>query len=134
MGDSKTAIWCIHKELKHYPNENPQLTLSKKRLQGQLVELIINNKHLLYSKWFSGSANVIPAILSRDLNIDDRKILNLLTHPLPNQLHPYFRLSQVPRAIDSFFCSVLQSLPKPTQTWKKPNPSGFALGINGASS
>ena len=107
---------------------------AKTRLQRQLSDLIIDNKHLLHSKWFPGSTNVIPYILSRDCHLDDDEILNLLTHIFPTQLHPYFQLSQVPSLIDSFFCSVLQSLLNPTQMWTKPNPSEFTLEINGASS
>ena len=96
--------------------------------------LIIDNEHILYSQWFPGLANVIPDILSRDWHLDDGKILNLLTHIFPTQMHPNFLLSQVSSVINPFLCSVLQSLPKPTQIWTKPNSSRFVLGINGISS
>ena len=72
------------------------------------------------------SSNVVPDILSRYSHLDDGKILNLLTHIFPTQMHPYFRLSRLPSVINSFLCLVLQSLPKPTKTWTKPKPSGFA--------
>ena len=104
------------------------------RLQRQLADLFIDNKNLLYSQWFPGSSNITPDILSRDWHLDDGTILNLLTHIFRTYMHPYFRLSQVPRVIDYFLCSVLQSFPKPTQTWTKPKPSVFAIGINGVSS
>ena len=125
-------VW-LHKSRKPNPNEHPQLTLEKKRLQKQLSDLLIDNKHLLYSQCFPGSANFIPDILSRYWHLEG-KILNLLTHLFPNQLHPYFRMSQVPSVINSFLLLVLQSLPKPTQMWTKPKPSGFSLGIYGVSS
>ena len=80
------------------------------------------------------SSNVVPDILSRYSHLDDGKILIVITHIFPTQMHPYFRLSRLPSVINSFLCLVLQSLPKPTQTWTKPKPSGFALGINGVSS
>ena len=88
----------------------------------------------MYSQWFPGLANIIPNILSRDWNFNDGEILNLLTHLFPTHMHPYFRLSQVPSMIDSFLCSVLQSLPKPTQTWMESKPSRFVLGKSGVSS
>ena len=106
---------------------------AKTILQRQLEDLLIDNGHLLYSKLFPGPANATPNILSRHSHLDDGNILNLLTHLFPTKMHPYFRLSQVPIAIDSFLFSVLHSLTKPTQTWKNPEPSGFTLGINGVS-
>ena len=134
MGDIPTAIGWLHKAHTPAPNENPQSTLAKTRLQRKLTYLLIDNEHLMYSPWFPGSANFIPDILSRDWHLDDGKILNLLTHIFPTHLHPYFRLSQVTIIIDYFLCSVLQSLPKPTKTWTKPKTIGFALEINGVSS
>ena len=107
---------------------------AKTRLQIKLADLLIDNEHLLHSQWLPGSANVIHGILSRYWHLDEINILNLLTHILSTQLHPYFWLSQVLSMIDSFLCSVLQSLPKPTQTQTKPKPNRFALGINDVSS
>ena len=102
MGYRTTAIGWLHKESKPAPNKHPQLTLAKKRPQRQLTELIIDNEHLLYSQRFPGSANVIPDILSMYWHLDDGKKLNLLTQLFPTQLHPYLRLSHVPRVIEYF--------------------------------
>ena len=99
-----------------------------------MADLLVDNKHLLYSQWFPGSSNFIPDILSIDWHLDDSKILNLLTHIFPTQMHPYFRLSRLPSVINSFLCLVLQSLPKPTQTWTKPKPGRFTIRITGVSS
>ena len=66
MGDITTDIGWLHKAHKPDPNDNPQLNLRKTRPQRQLADLIISNKHLLYSQWFPGSANVILDILSND--------------------------------------------------------------------
>ena len=88
-----TAIRWLHKSHTPATNDNPQLTLAETRLQRQLVDILIDNEHLLYSQWFLGSTNVIPDILSRDWHLDDGKILNLLTHIFPNQMYPYFWLS-----------------------------------------
>ena len=116
------------------PQTSTHISPSQKKLQRKLSDLLIDNKHLLYSQWFPGSTNAIPDILSRDWHLDYGKILNLLSHLLPTHLHPYFRLAQVPSVIESILWSVLQSLSRPTQTWKKPNPGVFALGLNAVSS
>ena len=134
MGYSTTAIGWLRKAHKPAPNEHPQLTLSKTRLQKQLVDLLIDNYHLLNSQCFTGSTNVIPDILSRYCSLDDCEILNLLTHLFSTQYHPYFRLSQVPSVINSFLWLLLPSLYKPTQMLMKPKPSGFALRKNCVSS
>ena len=134
--------WVTAQQLKGYSTKdaNPSPTsihsspFPKTRLQKQLSDLLIDNEHLMYTQWFPGSDNVILDILSRDCHLDDGNILNLLTHPFPTQLHPYFWLSQVPSVIKHFLWSVLQSLPNPLQTSTKPKPSGVALGKNGVSS
>ena len=66
MRDRTTAIRWLHKSHTPANNYNPQLTLAETRLQRQLVDILIDNEHLLYSQWFLGSTNVIPDILSRD--------------------------------------------------------------------
>ena len=50
MWYSTTYIGWLHKACKPTPNKHPQLPLAKMRLQRQLIYLIINNKHLLYSQ------------------------------------------------------------------------------------
>ena len=40
-------------------------------LQRQLVDLLIDNEHLLYSQWFPGATNFTPDILSRYWHLDD---------------------------------------------------------------
>ena len=90
MGDRTTAIGWLHKARKLDTNKQPQLILKKIRLKRQLADLLIDNKNLLYSQWFPGSTNVILDILSRDWQISDGEILNLLTHCFPTQLQRYF--------------------------------------------
>ena len=60
MGDSTTAIGWLHKARKPAPNKHPQLTFMKTRLQRKLTDLLIDNDHLLNSKWLPGSVNFIP--------------------------------------------------------------------------
>ena len=48
MGDITTDIGWLHKAHKHAANNHPQLILAKKILQRQLVDLLIDNYHLLY--------------------------------------------------------------------------------------
>ena len=64
MGESTPAIGWL--QIKPTPNKHPQLTLAITILQRQLADLLIDNEHLMYSQWLSGSTNFIPDILSRD--------------------------------------------------------------------
>ena len=48
MGDITTAIGWLHKAQKPAPNNHPQLTLVKTRLQIQMSGLLIDKENLLY--------------------------------------------------------------------------------------
>ena len=90
MEERRTAIEWLRKAQNPAPNDHPQLTLAKTRLQSQMSDLLIDNEHLLYSQWSPRSSNVTPNILSGDWHLDDGKILNLLTNILLTHMYPYF--------------------------------------------
>ncbi len=135
MGDSTNAIGWIRKSNFLEPDEdrtNDQT--AKLRVARKVASLAIENDIKLYSQWFPGDDNIIPDILSRDMHLSDAEILQLLTHLFPNQLHPNFRIVQIPREIDSFLCSVLQDLPFNQQRLIPRKKSGFGLGGSGNNS
>ena len=134
MGDSTNAIGWVKKSNFLEEGETHHDQTAKLRASRKLAELAMGQKVKLYSQWFPGADNIIPDSLSRDWHLSDTELIALLTHLLPNQIHPNFRIVPIPKEIDSFLCSVLSDLPFNTARQTKHKTSGFGLGNSGMSS
>jgi hypothetical protein len=134
MGDSTTAMGWMHKSKYREDGETAERHAVRLKIARKLAELVIDNDLTLYSQWFPGKDNVIADCLSRDTHLSDTDRIALLSSFFQPQDMPCFRRVTVPKEISEWVCSILQLLPKRTQTLERHTTSGLQIGISGRSS
>ena len=56
---------------------------------------------MLYTQWFPGKDNLVADSLFRDLHLPSNVLTNLLSSLIPEQLPSQFRISLLPKELDS---------------------------------
>jgi hypothetical protein len=134
LGDSSNGMGWVRKSNFQEIGENILDQKAKLAAARHLAELSIDNSIAVYSQWFPGKDNIIPDILSRDWHLSDNDITTLLTQLFPSQLHQNFKLSPLPKEVESWISSILLLLPQREQRQKAHKTSGFDLGESGKNS
>ena len=134
MGDSTTANGWLHKSKYREEGKTAERHAVRLKIARKLAELVIDNELTLYSQWFPGKVNVIADCLSRDTHLTDPDRIALLSSFFPPQDMPCFKRIPVPTEISDWICSILQLLPRRTQTLERHMNSGLKIGTSGRSS
>ena len=84
-----------------------------------------------YSQWFPGNENNVADALSREIDLTDDELTNLLRLRFPSQMPPHFKIVPLPNEIVSWLISLLQKLPVKEQLREKHMKSNLELGADG---
>ena len=89
---------------------------------------MIDHKLTHYSQWFPGKENPVADVLSRDFELGDSEVVDLIKKNFSHQIPQDFRLVSLPETIITDVSSLLQLLPKTQPLPSRPAPSGIAVG------
>ena len=84
-----------------------------------------------YSQWFAGKENNVADALSRELDLTDDELTNLLRLRFPSQMPSHFKIVPLPNEIVSWLTSLLQKLPVKEQLREEHMKSKLELGADG---
>ena len=138
LGDNANAVaWLVKSNFNKEAEEGILKQRAKLAVAQKFAHLILSNDLVAWLQWLCGEDNIIPDICSRDWHLLDNDLINNLTLLFENsniQNIPSFKIRPVPDEINSFFCSVLQNLPKNLQWFKTRKTSRFEPGVDGKNS
>ena len=98
------------------------------RLARALATEVLNHDCRLPSTWIAGKTNVIADCLSRDHQLSDIQLTNLLSSQTLLQVPPNFHIYPVPPHISSRIVSWMQALPASKDAPSAPTRSGLVIG------
>ena len=122
QGDSSSATGWIARS--SFGDECP-LHLAIARTMARYM---IDHELTHYSQWFPGKENSVADVLSRDFDLEDAAVVELITRKLSHHIPQGFRLVPLPQAIVMDVGSLLQLLPRTQLLPSKPAPSVIAAG------
>jgi hypothetical protein len=133
--DSTTgAGWMRKSNFQLNENEHPIFTASKEELARKYATLLMDAHLVDYSQWFPGALNDVADSLSRDFNVDDKSLTNILFPHRNKQMPKNFKISPLPEEISCYVLATLHKLPETEQPLVKRKNSETLLGIAGSSS
>ena len=134
IGDSTTAMGWLYKSRYREQGETAKRHAIRLKIARKLAELIIDYNLTLYSQWFPGKHNIIADSISRDLQFSDLERVSLFSSFLLEQDMSRFRRTILPAEILDWICSILQMMPKSTQTYLEHTTSGLQIEKSGRNS
>ncbi|KAI2510458.1 hypothetical protein MHU86_3878 [Fragilaria crotonensis] len=117
QGDSSSATGWIARS--SFGDECP-LHLAIARTMARYM---IDHELTHYSQWFPGKENSVADVLSRDFDLEDAAVVELIKRKLSHHIPQGFRLVPLPQAIVMDVGSLLQLLPRTQLLPSKPAPS-----------
>mmetsp|Transcript_1089 Transcript_1089/g.1714 ORF Transcript_1089/g.1714 Transcript_1089/m.1714 type:complete len:831 (+) Transcript_1089:2296-4788(+) len=97
----------------------------------KIAEVMMAAKACVHPHWIPGASNDIADILSRDFDIPDDVLTHLIPLLFPDQTPRSFKIAPLPKEIDLWLTSLLQSLPEPTQSLTEHARSKVLRGLIG---
>ena len=122
QGDSSSATGWIARS--SFGDECP-LHLAIARAMARYM---IDHDLTHYSQWFPGKENAVADVLSRDFELGDSEVVELIKKNFSHQIPQDFRLVLLPEKIVTDVGSLLRLLPKTQPLPPRPAPSGIAVG------
>ena len=84
-----------------------------------------------YSQWFPGKENNVADALSREMDLSDVDLTNLLRLSVPSQVPERFEIVPLPNEIVSWLTSLLLQMPVQEQYREEHTKTTLGLGIAG---
>jgi hypothetical protein len=106
-------------------------TTAQFKASRKLAKILMRSKSCLVSEWIAGIYNIVSDVLSRDTDLTNNELTQLLRTRAPLQLPPNFEIKALPAEINSWLTSVLQGLPKTKQSSSQPTRSQLRRGSDG---
>jgi hypothetical protein len=124
--DNATAsAWC------HKSNFESEFRPTHLKVSRRFAVFLLEAKAQLVNEWLAGCLNQIADSLSRDTHLQPDTHAALLRAHFPSQIPAGFRISPLPAEIDSWICSILQSLPVQAAASLKSTRSDLVSGSDG---
>jgi len=93
----------------------------------------MNHEIREYSQWFPGIQNNVADALSREIDLSDVELTNLLRLSAPSQVPANFEIVPLPNEIVSWLTSLLLQMPVQEQYREEHTKTTLGLGIAGTS-
>jgi hypothetical protein len=125
--DNATAsAWC------HKSNFESIQRPTHLKVSRRYACFLLEAKAQLVNEWLAGVDNKIADSLSRDTHLSPDTHEKLLLEYFPSQIPNGFRIKPLPAEINSWICSILQSLPEPAVINHRRTRSELVSGIDGS--
>jgi hypothetical protein len=134
FGDNTSAIGWLHKSKYRLEGENDHSVTAKLTVARKLASVIIDHEIRLFSQWFPGEHNEVAAFLSRHPHDRNDDLTLSITSSFSSQVPKGFKVSPLPREIESFIYNVLLKLPKTQPQHQDINSSDQVYGGSGRTS
>ena len=134
MSDSTTSAGWLRKS-NFMDTDDTSLHMRQKAETSRTHAIrMMHNNIKEYSQWFPGDQNIIADSLSRDFTIPDDELTSLFHEKFSTQMHPSFKIVQLPQEIDSWLCAWLQQMPVSPQSLEEHHQSTLSHGDDGNTS